>query len=517
MPSPLTLSLLLTAESDLVFSSRPGSEGTHSCLDFIPGSALWGAVAARFYGSWAKTGDWEKIRSTFHSRSFRFGCGRPSDSSASPLLPTPPSWHEPKESPTPIFDLSSSDWPADHGQPKQIRSGWICTKNSPFSLKKIHHRHRLKTAIDPASFATANPGSLFGYSSIPAGNQFLATIETDSDSEAWQEISAFLSSTHSLYLGRSRSAEFGKTTIQIVPTPTPLPPASHDSFTRLHLLSDLALLSPDGSPILCPSANLFGLPSSAPLDPKRSHLRFRSYSPWNRFRACFDSERQVIAAGSVLTFASPTPPDSPSRLWIGDFCSEGLGEIAVNPPYLLSPSLHTSPSHTTTDSDQKNPDFPNPPPIFATMAHRYEDACLETLSSSIGKKWAEEWAAPCSKISKSQWARIREAATSSTSRSDLTTKLSTIGSTGLSAERQWQKPARFGGNTPIESILETINHTEFLKEELKSEHLPCPGKSEHLPCPGGRPIENLRDLLACYATREAAILSSRHKSNKKID
>lgn len=521
------LRLDFTAQTDLIFSAIAGTAGQHECLDYIPGSAIWGAVAARFYGKWASAGDWEKVRSLFHSGKVRFGIGVPASPHGGPLRPIPFAWHSKKDHDwserkeagdadeilaTELRNLSRAQWNfvAD-GQPEQVRSGWF---DAAGAFVTVNHRHRLKTAIDPDQFDSPSDGQLFGYSSIPAETRFVALIEADPTTPGWNEVKEYLCQAKSLRLGRSRSAEFGEVTLQATEAaddgwPVSSPVGSDAKQAVLHLLSDLVLSDSSGVPQLHPTPELLGL-GQGKTDLSRSHLRFRAYSPWNRFRGCHDTERQVIAAGSVIALDLEQPPQT-ARLVAGLYQAEGLGQMVVNPDYLATPEISFRPA-STNPIRQKEAHVVPPPekdPVYLAMTCRYADSVLEQLSVALGRQWADEWANNCRHVSKSQWARLRQTAVLSTTTKDLQARVQALGEGNLSADKYWNKTTRVGSETPLQVVRRSLEATQTIKDNLQAE-----GLAEH--DPAGR---DLAALLAIYATREATIAISREKSKslKKED
>lgn len=509
--------LLLTLESDLVLSARPGSAGQHECLDFIPGSTLWGAVAAHFYGRWARDSFWEKNRAVFHEGRVRFGCGLPASPLHFPMLPIPFSWHHAKEEKGSfgsrilaenITNLAAGGaWDFEKkGQPKQMREGWFDMEGRFFETRT---GHRLKTAIDCSRFDSSREGQLFGYTAICAGQSFIASVEGDSSAPGWLEIETFLSDLDSLHLGRSRTAEFGRISIRRLPSVGSLLPAATpagDGLTRLHVLSDVELTDACGLPQLLPTARAFGL-GEGELVPEQTYLRFRSYSPWNRFRGCYDTERQVISAGSVITLKLAQQPQV-ATLRAGLHQAEGLGVLAVNPPYLLTRHPVFAAQAPTKPSKPKPIPAPLALPVYRVMMRRHADRTIEQLAVAIGREWADYWNGGCRNISKSQWARVRQAAVVARDSAALLEALSVIFEDGLSAELRWKKATGLGRRTPAQIVQETITGKrpgKSLPDWLSEEHV----ESQEV---DGR---NLVSNLTLQATREAAIAMSRMKGSEK--
>jgi hypothetical protein len=111
---------------------------------------------------------------------------------------------------------------------------------------------------------------------------------------------------------------------------------SESSRARVWALSDLALIDTHGALTFSPDAAALGLPPDWTLDGADSAIVVRRYSPWNGHLRVRDIERQVIAAGSVITFTSRRPAGSviPGPGVVGLHREVGLGRIWVAPPLL---------------------------------------------------------------------------------------------------------------------------------------------------------------------------------------
>lgn len=400
----------ITLLSDVVVTANAATVGGHQGLDHLPGSLFLGAAA----GSSIRKG------AAFDPHFFLSGRVRFLDAyplaEGNPTLPIPFSFHR----------IKGEDWRGKHPvnlledvplkdgeQINQWREGYLSESGV---IAKPGLESRMKTAIDRENRRSAE-GQLFGYQSIPAGSKFRMKVQADRQEDLKTVAEWF--EQGSLRLGRSRSAEYGQVKI----TPVESQPAESSAQTPegwvvLYLKSDLAL-SRQGMPVLTPSGEDFGLPG-ATLIPKRTFLRSRSYSPWNAFFNCRMEERQVLCKGSILTFrlaSRPSLEEIRSNLsrGVGLHREEGLGQILVNPAFLLSP-----PKLREAASSPEEPVYVTAPSstLAKYLLNRTELRESARQSFQSGLELARIWHALSRKIErdgqkvpgKSQWASIRELA-----------------------------------------------------------------------------------------------------------
>lgn len=328
----ITIELL----DDAVFSERAATAGGHRSLDYVPGAALLG-VAAKAYATF------DDPYAVFHSGSVRFGNGLPAAGDGAIAVPMPLAWHEAKAGPAGVQHgqcVEKAIWNLQHGylpdgsQPRQLRDGYVTATGSVLTPSR---RFRMKTAIDPQKRRAAE-AQLFGYDSLAAGQRFVAEIEADAlDDLDWERLKRLLSGL--VYLGRSRTAQYGRAQLTWRNVTTPLlesGPSSGNVLTLL-ALSDIALEDARGVPATTPTGELIGL-TGAKWNSAKSFLRFRAYSTYNAFHKRYECERQVIVQGSVICFDRTTAfTDSECESLttaIGVNRQFGLGRVWVNPDLL---------------------------------------------------------------------------------------------------------------------------------------------------------------------------------------
>lgn len=389
------LDLILTLCNDVVASAGPATEGGHESLDYLPGSMLLGAAAARLYRELTRSDAY----TLFHSGLVRFGDAVPIRGDGTPGWPMPLCWHKRKGIEwAPGAQVARGDVRnfqfgrfRDGGPSTQLRAGHVTVDGRMLSVRKTL---RMKTAIDPESGLVAE-GQLFGYEAISAGQRFLARVEASSvvSDPLWRRLAAEFQAGE-FRLGRSRSAEYGVVHVERVSEArrgTVPEGAVRDRQLTLWCLSDVVLVDDHGQVTLEPHPELLGL-GSGRVDWENSFLRFRRYAPWNAYRRARDLERQVICRGSVIAVALDEVP-APERLaalaaGVGLWREAGLGRICVNPPLLAEaePTLTAASASRQIRREEQTASRPDHPLVRWLEAQRDE-----RRSRRDAEKWAREF------------------------------------------------------------------------------------------------------------------------------
>lgn len=317
---------------DVVISSDAATTGAHSGLDYLPGSSIRGAIAARFYSGTVPD---EDAWILFHSGKVVFDDALPLvPGDGAETFPVPLSFHYPKDTPkgdeyARTLDLCRDRMPED-AQAEQWRRGYVTADGRHL---KVAQRYVLKTGIS-VSTGMAAEGELFGHRRIVAGQRFCGAVSFEDDIDA-RLVTALTSALEGeLWLGRSRRAEVGRVRIsdlaESAAEPEGATSGSHQ--TIVWLLSDTALTDDFGRPTHTPSGSHFGLPD-ARFFPEKSFVRTQRRAWFNAALGSHEPERFVLARGSVLSFETPSP--LPTR-WgrAGVSRAQGLGRFVVNHPLL---------------------------------------------------------------------------------------------------------------------------------------------------------------------------------------
>ncbi len=466
---------------DTVISERSATEGRHGSLNYLPGSTFLGAVAARLYKQLQ-----EDAYTVFHSGKVRFGNALPLSEDDQLSYPIPLCLYQKKDQIV-LRNYQHGEYPKTTSA-KQVRgdsfvSLSVIDKDNLFT--KITPRFRMKTAIDP-ELGTARDSQLFGYNSLPAGKEFVFTLESDDDVEPalLEQIINNLQADY-LKLGRSRSAEFGAVEIKLFNQydERDLPQAA--SEVTLWLLADAALQDEFGQPLLLPTAASIGLPSNFKLNREKTFIRTRSYAPFNAHRRYRELERVVLNMGSVLHFSSEATVDeqtlqSIQNQGIGLYRQSGLGRVWINPPLLAT----KSPKFGTLKPPKKEKFSPLDKPnhlVFRYLEKRKRDAYNTKSIEAQAKKWEQELHKlyeSARKISssavfgpsKTQWGTVMEIAKNASSVETLVEKLF-VGEHAICKEKdsEWSQRIFDAKNPNIDNFrhwlknkIETKDNQDFL-------------------------------------------------------
>ena len=398
----------------LIVSERSATEGSHRCLDYLPGAKLLGA-AARTYGQLTPTEAFE----AFHSGRLRF-------LDATPVVggrrgvPVPLSWHRPKIG-SDVHDLSLGD-PTRVERPVQLRTGHVDGDGQRHDA--LARRMQLKVSRRAARESDDANAALFGYESLPAGTLLGSEVNADDDvDEALIDKILREFCQGSCFVGRSRGAEYGRVSIRRRAEPWWGPTNADESAAqRLTLLctSDLAPRDPaTGQPTLQPTSSALGLAGWRWL-PEPSFLRTRRYSPFNGARRRPDLERQVITRGSVLVYerAEGASPAKVPLTGLGDWTQEGLGQVWVNSPLLRSERPSTRQMAPVDPPSQPPPDSE----LLGWLEHRMRQDAAVLAAEDAARIWADE-VLPLARAPKapnrSQWGQLRLLAARATGKKEL--------------------------------------------------------------------------------------------------
>lgn len=333
----------LTNVDPLIISQTSATTNNHLSLDHIPGSAILGALASQFYAE----GDEQTGFALFQTGACRFGPAYPvfPQSTTSEkvkegeiALPTPAAWHTEKHDATALTNHVAPSFQRDDAkQYKQRRNGYITHQNQEVEIEETL---TTRTALEENASKVAD-GQLFTYATIKPGHVFAGWI--DVDDEAHLDILRPLLQGD-LYIGRSRSGEFGRVTVQLVKNSPQIEPPKALANHRLVLwcLSDVALVDENGLPTLSPQPQHLHPELTGALDAANTFVRHHKVRRFNRARGGFDSEQQLLTRGSVLSFVLDEAPSEAvlkeiAEQGIGMQRQHGLGWVAVNPSWVESP------------------------------------------------------------------------------------------------------------------------------------------------------------------------------------
>ena len=332
-----TIKIKLTLQEPLVISLSNATEGAHQSLDYIPGATLLGAMAAKHY---AKLKAENLAYDIFHSTKVRFHNAYPYIYNM-PSKPIPLSLHYNKlgEKREPLNYLHQHFENGEQG--KQHRKGYIAKSQATSFFYEPSKTLQMRTAID-ANKGTAQEGQLFGYQMLKAGESFVANIDCDNE-HLETKLRDMLSQQKEILIGRSRSAQYGRVSLEVLPpisktVEAPIIKIKDKNYLVLWLASDMAVYNQYGQPTLSPNLQELGLSDCGVFDSSKSFVRTRKYAPYNGFRRSYDLERQVLAKGSVLSYeltSDLTETDLQTlSQGLGVYTESGLGQIVLDEAFL---------------------------------------------------------------------------------------------------------------------------------------------------------------------------------------
>lgn len=337
--------LKLTLQEPLVISQSNATAGAHQSLDYIPGATLLGALASKHYADLKAQALSYEI---FHSGKVRFKNGYPLVNDQ-PTQPTPMSLHKDKmEQEIPLNYLQK---PFKGGvQGKQQRKGYISPiKNNQhpegitaWSIFEPTKTLQMRTAIEQNK-GTAKESQLYGYQMLQAGTQFLAAIDCD-ENETADILKSLIKSQTEVFIGRSRSAQYGRVQIDLLESQTnniqkPIIDIDGKSHFVLWLASDMAVYDSNlGSPVLSPSLQDLGLQIKGEFVSDKSFIRTRQYAPYNGKRRSYDLERQILQQGSILCYQIQSELSDADfaklQKGLGSYTETGMGQVVLNSAHL---------------------------------------------------------------------------------------------------------------------------------------------------------------------------------------
>lgn len=343
----ITHYLKIIARSALIFSESPRTGQQHHSLDYVPGTALWGALASRLYESGAFPEDmlWHLL----HSEACQLGNGYPAqltDDALHRTLPVSSAWTMNKyaeQAEPALYNLAQGFPQLRDGQafqPKKLSASFV---GEGLQLHKSNFVTSVKTAINRDT-KTAQEGQLYGYQAIPSGVTFVAAVRFDEQQIEAQLQDAILRSLSEItHLGRSRSGEFGEVAIEILGQPEQTP-AALDTTQRLNVLwclSDVYL--PNGLNFSAPLQHASSEDvDNINIDWAKSVITRRQVRLFNRARGGFDSTLDVIEKGSVIVLEQPIAHGSAqyiSQSGLGRMRQCGFGEVMFVPPWYAHSQL----------------------------------------------------------------------------------------------------------------------------------------------------------------------------------
>lgn len=357
----------ITLEEPLLATSLQGDPNSSISLPYLPGSMLRGALINQYiqqHGGTAAldpTRD-EPARSLFFSGSTRYLPAYPINEHTR-TLPTPRCLFYGKyvaldQAGNKIANLHHLDWTFEerrrceqnpqHGDFKPLNTPFCVIDDDDITLCDPARTLTIHTQRDRRrGRATRDSGAIFRYEALAAGQSFQGVVLVDDDNHS-QQVHTLLASKPIRWLGRSRSAHYGRVKLHVEHELTdwhemgtsPADLAAATPHTLL-LLSDTLLCTPQGQVAASVDADTLALALELPtgavtIDPARSFSASVLQGGYNASAKLPLPQQPALAAGSLITFTltQPLPTKAVQRLYeqgIGLRRAEGFGRIGLNP------------------------------------------------------------------------------------------------------------------------------------------------------------------------------------------
>jgi hypothetical protein len=367
-------------------------------MDYVPGAMLLGAVAKSAYRAGL-----EQSWRLFHTGEVQFGDCAPVDADGRVAARAALSLHTPKGE-----KVAPTDFAFQARNPNeqwtQNRVAFSTAIGETFSPAKTY---ALRTSMQDG---LPRDGLLYGYESVSEGQRFagrLTTATPEHMATLWGALQGKV-----IHLGRAKASEFGAVQVQLrnLTTEKQAVVAKGSTSVAVRLESDLCLLDDAAQPRLQLCASDLGLPSGWKIDWSRTFVRTRRWRPFHGERKRPAMERQVLVAGSVVTFhgcaleaAQANAVQARLNEGLGLFRAEGLGRIALHAPNCptVAVELDAAPIDHQLPADLLAND-----PVFKLASAR-QAALVDTDDEAVVVVGAARELAAY-KLAKSQWGALRQ-------------------------------------------------------------------------------------------------------------
>jgi hypothetical protein len=342
-----TILYKITLTSPAIFARAENDPNTLSTLHYVPGSAIWGALANRYIHNKSPMNDPvmdSGFRKLFLSGRTRFLNAYPAggENMDKRMLPAPLSLFVPKENVNKdegkVYDFSTDfdEFTFDGNQFVRNHFGFIrwdghkITWRTPGLKKEMHY----------ATKHEAEEKVIFQYESLLPGEKFIGLIEMDFEDRAIEKtISSeiqHLIKQGPVYLGRSKSAEYGANVdLDVI--------AIEDNYHEVKcsivdaddlvatLLSEyVGRDSLTGEPgISAFTGDLSSKLGIEKLELKRSFGEEKWLPGYNAYWKMPRPTSPVLAAGTVFVFKKPDNLSTEGVFSIGERTAEGYGRVAI--------------------------------------------------------------------------------------------------------------------------------------------------------------------------------------------
>ena len=322
-----TLSITLKLESPLLLTGvGNGEENSSRSLFYIPGSALRGALISQYIKTHDQDTDPDFER-LFFSGKVRFLNAYPVDQNGKRMSPIPASWRVQKG----IGHMEAfpvADWAlkTDPIKNKTISKPYLGNvETGTYGFKPLEEL-AIHIASQGRGVVQRGQSTVFQYQSLSRGQRFKAIIAADEPKDI-NLLKDYLQPDTCLYLGRSRSAGYGKVVIEELSADTidEALGATSTAYT-LTLLSDAILRDENGQPTYDLDSYLSRRFGNKPIKHTAAFIRSTETGGFNRKWKLPLPQMPALGMGSVFVY----PTDALTNDEITDLIEKGIGERRVD-------------------------------------------------------------------------------------------------------------------------------------------------------------------------------------------
>jgi CRISPR-associated protein Csx10 len=357
-----TITYRIELQEPLLATALQGDPNSSESLPYIPGSTIRGMVIGHYLKQHSKIRDPARddtCRRLFFNGSTRYLHAYPYDPVIhTRCLPTPRSLRRFKgeqvtEADATIFDTSNEDWDFNE-QREQEKKDSLKSVDSPFcrfsdESKDVAFYTPERTLTihiqrDPRRGRShRQEGEIFRYEALATGQMFQGAILLNNETDETL-MSEILTRLETCWLGRSRSAGYGRVKLSYIQTRSTWretggssPALSAGCHCTMTLLSDALLYGDNGQPLTAIESTILESILGVPLNLVSEHTFTSSvlHGGFNRAWQLPIPQSYMLAAGSVIAFKLEAPLDakrvnSLETQGIGARRAEGFGRVAFN-------------------------------------------------------------------------------------------------------------------------------------------------------------------------------------------
>lgn len=314
-------SFKITALSPILITGEQNNQNNVSTLDYIPGRVLLGFYATKFI----KDKDLKEMAhlddnfySLFLSDQVIFSNAYITDENNRKYIPAPISLEKEKYN-NDIYDfliLDDEDFPEE---PTKKIGGYVYFSESEIYNKEVEKIYNFHHERDRNTGSTKE-GMIFNYEAIAEGQNFLGEILY---SKEFAEIIEPFLKNETIYIGRSRNAQYGKVKIEFIDNNNEFETENHDKIT-LTFLSDTIILYENGNP----SLNVDNLSKKLGVNILKSFVKSTRIETYNaRWRFKTPSINAFSAGSCFLLDQLPENYEKIEITGIGENRNQGFGKV----------------------------------------------------------------------------------------------------------------------------------------------------------------------------------------------